>query len=160
MNQRPAPAIKIFYCYSHKDKELREELEHHFSSLRRLGKIKTWCDREIQPGAKWEKEIDTSLESANLVLLLVSSDFIDSDYCWGKEMKRALERDNEGTARVIPIILRPVHWQGTPIAELQLLPTGGKPVTEWSVRDRAFTNIVEEINKVITDLQSQLMEDE
>lgn len=121
--------IKIFFCYARKDKELRDELEKHLEPLRRTGKITTWHDRAIQPGKEWKKEIDIHLNSSNIVLLLVSPNFMHSDYCYGIEMRRALERHEAGEARVIPIILRPVDWKETPIGELQALPRDGKPLT-------------------------------
>src|SRR5689334_13289437 len=104
----PIKAIKIFYSYAHEDKARRDELEKHLAALTRSGKILTWYDRDIQAGLQWEQEIDTHLNSADLVLLLISHHFMASDYCYGIEMKRALERHASGEARVIPIILSPV----------------------------------------------------
>jgi hypothetical protein len=105
------------------------------------------------------KEIDSHIESANLILLLISADFIDSDYCWGKEMSQALDKHKNGSAHIIPIILRPVVWIGTPIAELQLLPTDAKPVTQWSDPDLAFENITQNISQVINSLQQKAKEE-
>src|SRR5690348_16403014 len=102
---------KIFLCYAREDELLLERLKTHLSPLRRKGLIDIWYDREINAGTKWEEEIDKHLNDANIVLLLISPDFINSDYCYGTEMQRALERDSLGEAIVIPIILRPVHWQ-------------------------------------------------
>src|SRR3989442_14799566 len=88
--------VKVFYCYAREDKTLRDELDRHLSPLRRSKLIITWYDGEIAPGSEWEQEINTRLEEANLILLLVSPTFIASDYCWGKEMRRALERQKAG----------------------------------------------------------------
>src|SRR5262245_50373765 len=101
---KPPQPIKIFYSYSHKDEGLRNELEKHLSVLKRSGVIAGWHDRKIVRGAEWSSEIDEHLETADIILLLVSSDFIASDYCYEIEMKRAMERHALRTARVIPII--------------------------------------------------------
>src|SRR5579859_1437165 len=106
--------VEVFYSYAHEDEVLRNELEKHLSILQRLGLISSWHDRQIVAGTDWAKAIDTHLETASLILLLVSSDFLVSDYCYGVEMKRALERHQMKEARVIPILLRPVEWKGAP----------------------------------------------
>src|SRR5260370_1268376 len=92
------------------------------------------------------------LNTANLILLLISSDFMNSDYCYGKEMRRALERHRAGTCRVIPILLRPTYWEDAPFSSLQLLPTDARPITRWPDRDEAFQNVVSEISRTIKDL--------
>src|SRR5260370_689078 len=92
------------------------------------------------------------LNTANLILLLISSDFMNSDYCYGKEMRRALERHRAGTCRVIPILLRPTYWEDAPFSSLQLLPTDPRPITRWPDRDEAFQNVVSEISRTIKDL--------
>lgn len=114
--QSPAatPPITIFYSYAHEDEQLRQELEKHLSLLQRQGVIAAWHDRQILPGATWAQAIDSHLETAAIILLLISPDFLASDYCYGIEMDRALERQATGKARVLPIILRPVDWQGHP----------------------------------------------
>lgn len=147
--------VKVFYCYAREDKTLRDKLERHLAALKRTRQIITWHDREIQPGAEWEKEIDSHIESADLILLLISADFIDSDYCWGKEMYQALDKHRKGTSQTIPIILRPVVWTGTPIAELQLLPTDAKPVTQWPDPDQAFEDVAQNISRVVSSLQQK-----
>src|SRR5258708_2847895 len=144
--------IKLFYCYAHKDKPIRDELEKHLSWLKRRYQLTNWHDREILPGEEWEQAIDMHLDTANLILLLISSDFMNSDYCYGKEMRRALERHREGTCRVIPILLRPTYWEGAPFSNLQLLPTDARPITRWPDRDEAFQDVVTEISRTIKDL--------
>ena len=150
-------AIKIFYCYAHEDKTLRDELEKHLTPLKRTGQITEWYDRDIQGGTDWESEIETHLTTANIILLLVSPDFIFSDYCYGVEMKKALDRHKAGQAHVIPIILRPVLWQETPIGVLQALPTDGEPVTLWPNRDKAFWDVVKGIHEVVRKLTIKLL---
>lgn len=125
-----APPINVLFSYSHKDEAMRDELAAHLASLRRSGLIHEWHDRRIAAGDSWKEAIDEHLEKANLVLVIVSADFIASNYCYDIEMKRALERRNDGRARVIPVIVRPCDWHTTPLGALQALPKDGKPVVE------------------------------
>jgi hypothetical protein len=145
-------AIRIFYSYAREDEKLRERLEAHLSSMRREGMIEEWHDRRIVPGQKWADEIDQNLEAADIILLLVSPSFVASDYCWSKETKRAMERHEEGTAAVIPVILRPVDWQTLPFGQLQALPRDGKPVTGWSDRDEAFLDVAQGLRRAVAEL--------
>ncbi len=146
--------VEVFYSYAHKDEAFLNELETHLSLLRRQGLITVWHDRHILPGADWSQAIDEHLERASVILLLISADFLSSDYCYGIEMQRALERQKANEARVIPILLRPVDWKGAPFARLQALPTGAKPITTWRNRDAAFTDVAAGIRRVIEDLSS------
>jgi hypothetical protein len=133
--------------YAHRDERLREELDKHLSPLRRSAFIDSWHDRKIIPGADLDAEIDHQLASADLVLLLISPDFINSDYCYRKEMRVALRRHAKGLTRVIPIILRPVDWAGTPVGRLLAAPKDAKPVTTWHRRDDAFLDIAKSIRQ-------------
>ncbi len=108
------PAISIFFSYSHLDESLRDELAKHLKLLERQGAIATWHDRKITAGQEWANAIDHHLETAQIILLLVSVNFLASDYCYDLEMKRALERHETGAAKVIPIILKPVDWEFAP----------------------------------------------
>jgi hypothetical protein len=148
------PAIELFCCYARKDKSLLNQLKNHLMPLQRQGLIHVWYDGDISAGVEWEQEIENQLEAARIILLLVSPDFIASDYCYRKEMKRALERHESGEARVIPIILRSVYWKDQPFSKLQVLPFSGKPITHasWRSRDEAFSSVVDGIRKVIDDL--------
>ncbi|SRR6266487_566262 len=160
MTTDPTKTVKLFFCYAREDKALRDELEQHLSLLKRQKQITTWYDREISPGSEWEKEIDTHLNSAHIILLLISPDFMASDYCYGIEMKRAMEKHQAGTARVIPIILRPVYWKGAPFSSLQVLPTDAHAVTLWPDRDHAFADITENIYKAVEEIQPSLKANE
>jgi hypothetical protein len=144
--------IEVFISYAHKDEKLQSSLAAALASLQRQGLISLWHDREIAAGAEWRQEIDTHINSAQIILVLVSPDFVASDYCYDREMKRALERHEHGDARVIPIILRPVDWQGTPFGKLQALPRDGKPVTQWPDRDAAFVDIARGIRLICEEL--------
>lgn len=138
-------------CYARKDKKFREELENHLSNLRRQKVIVSWSDKEIAPGAEWEKEIGTQLNTADLILLLISSDFMNSEYCYGIEMQQAMQRHHAGQARVIPILLRAVDWKGAPFSELQMLPEDAVPVARADDRDEAWNSIVQEIRRVLDE---------
>src|SRR2546422_5939712 len=146
--------ISVFISYAHEDEPLCQQLEAHLSLLRRQGLVATWYDRQIVPGTEWAREIDAHLETAQLVLLLISPDFLASEYCYGIEMRRALGRYQNGEALVIPIIVRPVDWEGAPFAHLQCLPRDARAVTEWDNRDAAFRDIARGIRAAIEQLPS------
>jgi tetratricopeptide (TPR) repeat protein len=147
--------IELFYSYSHNDEELRKELDKHLKLLKRQEIISGWNDRDIEAGEEWAGQISEHLEAAGIILLLVSADFIASDYCYDIELKRAIERHKAKEARVIPIILRPCDWQTTSFAKLQALPQNGHPVTSWQNRDEAFLDIATGIRKVAESLTSK-----
>jgi hypothetical protein len=111
--------------------------------------VEVWHDRRIEPGVDWNRDIDLSLNSSKLILLLISADFIYSDYCYSVEMARALEREARGEAQVIPVILRPCDWRQLPFGRLQALPQYGKAVTTWPNQDEAYTDIVNQIRTFI-----------
>ena len=144
--------IEVFYSYSHVDEGLRKQLENHLSILRRKGVITNWHDRKIGAGREWEGEIDKHLNTARVILLLISSDFIASDYCYDVEMERALQRHEVEEARVIPVILRPVDWTEAPFAGLLALPRDGEAVTQWDNQDAAFKDIARGIRRVVEEL--------
>lgn len=146
-------AIQIFYCYARKDKKLRERLGKHLEPLKQKHGIIMFCDVEILPGRNWEEEIDKSLRTSDIILILVSANFIGSDYCSSVEMQKALEMAKLGKIRIIPIILRPCAWKTTPLGQIQALPTEGKPVISWGNVDEALYDIVQGIDQVIEDLK-------
>lgn len=147
--------IRIFYSYSHIDEQHRISLETHLAILKRSGLILDWHDRKIIPGQTWASEIDTYLNEADIIILLISSDFIASDYCYGKEMEQALERQRLGKACLLPIILRPVDWMGAPFAKLQALPQDGKPVTTWENYDEAWLDIAKGVRAIIENISKK-----
>lgn len=152
-------SLKLFYCYAHEDRRLRDALAKHLGILGRQDLISDWHYRDINAGQEWAKEIDTNLNMADVILLLISSDFVHSDYCYSIEMKRALERHENGTARVIPIILRHCDYEGAPFSKLQALPTDAIPVTDrkWRSLDEAFLSVVQGIRKAVGELHSNEM---
>jgi hypothetical protein len=120
---------------------LRAELDKHLTILQRQGIIETWHDRKITPGTEWQGAIDEHLCSAHMILLLISSDFMASEYCYDVELKTAMQRHELGKAKVVPIILRRVMWDGAPFAKLQVLPTGGVAVKDWVDLDVALDDV-------------------
>jgi TIR domain len=145
---------RVFFSYSHQDEELRNELETHLAALKRQGIIETWHDRRIGAGEDFENEISENLKNADIILLLVSSDFIASEYCYGVEMSLAMERHRSGEAHVVPVILRPCLWQGLPFGRLQATPTDGKPVTKFPNRDDAFLEVTKAIHAAAEKLSA------
>lgn len=150
MNSR---TVNVFYSYSHRDEKFREALETHLSILRRENIVKEWHDRKISPGSEWEKEIDDKLDESDLIILLVSPDFIASDYCWGKEVKQAMERHEAQLSLVIPIIVRPTDWTGAPFSKLQALPKDAKPITNWPTEDDGWLDVVRSIRSAVNEIQ-------
>jgi hypothetical protein len=152
IGRRRAARISVFLSYAHRDERLREELSKHLSPLRRSALIETWDDRKIRPGADIDNAIDERLAKADVVLLLISPDFINSDYCYRREMRLALRRHAKGDARIIPIILRPVDWVGTPIGRLLALPRDAKPVTTWPRRDDALLDVATSVRRAAEEI--------
>ena len=141
--------LNMFISYSHFDEEFHDELIKHLKPLEREGFIRPWHDRRITAGKEFNSEIDEKLNSAEVILLLVSSNFISSEYCWGKEMLRAMEKHASGGARVIPVILKPVDWHNTPFGKLMACPKDGKAVTLWENRDSAYLDIARAVSRVL-----------
>lgn len=139
----------VFFSYNHKDEMLRDQLETHLVMLKRQGFIETWHDRRITAGESLDTAVSMNLERADVVLLLVSPDFLASDYCYDTEMKRALRRHEEGECKVIPIILRPCDWHDTPFGRLLAAPTDGKPITQWPDLDSAFLDVTQAIKRAL-----------
>jgi internalin A len=148
-------SVKVFYSYSHKDETLRDELETHLTLLKRQGFIESWHDRCILAGQEIDEKIDTNLQAADIILLLVSADFIASKYCYETEMTAALSKHKNGEAVVIPIIVRSVDWTDAPIGKLLALPTDGKAVSTWRDRDEAWKNVAQGIKKVVKDINTR-----
>lgn len=148
----PSRPVEVFISYAHKDEELRDQLAKFLAILVHQNLIAPWHGRQIMPGEDWEEKIDTHLNSAQMILLLVSTDFLASRYCYGVEFKRAMERREAGEACVIPVILRPCEWKESPMRKLQALPRDGKPVVKWDRRDDAFLNVAEGIRHAIKRL--------
>jgi tetratricopeptide (TPR) repeat protein len=154
----PENAAKVFISYSHKDEALRDSLATHLSNLQWQGIISSWYDRQLVAGMEWDDKIKTELESADIILLLISPDFIASKYCRDVEIPIALQRHEARQAYVVPIILRPFDWFDAPFSKLQAFPKDAKPVTTWSNQDEAFVSVTQGIRtaaKLMLDYRKQ-----
>jgi hypothetical protein len=148
--------ITLFFSYSHRDEALRDELDRHLSILKRKGIISSWHDRRINAGAEIDNEISQNLKNAKMILLLVSSDFLASDYCYDREMEYAMQMHNRNEAVVIPVILRPCDWHETLFGSLMATPSDGKPVTKFASYDEAFLEITDSIKAVVKELTANI----
>ena len=146
LDSRPS---NVFFSYAHEDETLKQKLVNHLTMLKRESVIEGWDDRMIKAGDEWEGEINDKLESADIILLLISSDFLASDYCFDVEMARAIELHDQGKVTIIPIILRPVDWENAPFSRFQALPKDARPVTEWENEDSAFANVAQGIRRCV-----------
>jgi hypothetical protein len=149
--------MNLFISYSHKDDLYRKRLDVQLSMLKRQRNISSWTDRKIIPGQEWDSEIDESLEHSDIVLLLVSPDFLGSEYCYDKEMVRALQKHESGHSVVVPIILRPCDWKSASFSKLQALPTEARAVSTWSDEDEAWLDVVNELKKTIKYAKARLV---
>ncbi len=145
----------LVFSYSHVDEALRNELENHLSPLKRMGKITTWHDRRIVPGQNFESQIDLYFSQAEVVLLLISSDFIASDYCYQVEMTNALARHERGEAVVIPVILRECAWHQLPFGHLLAATTDGKPVTKFASHDEGYVQVVNAVARALENMAAK-----
>ena len=142
---------RMFISYAHADEKLQKSIETHLSALKRRDLIEVWHDRRLTAGEHVDDRIGEELARADLVMLLVSASFINSNYCYSKEMEHALQRHRSGECRVIPVIIRPCAWTDTPLGELLAVPTDGKAVTLWKNSDQAFTNVVAAVERALLD---------
>ncbi|WP_239113229.1 toll/interleukin-1 receptor domain-containing protein [Shimia biformata] len=147
-------AARVFMSYSHKDEALRDELEVQLAMLKRQGLIDVWHDRRMVAGDRLDWTISKELDEADIVILLISPDFLASEYCYKIEKGRALERHREGTARLISVILRPCDWTHTDLAQFLVTPTDGKPITTWPNRDEAFLDVTNWIRGAIAEISA------
>lgn len=145
-------AARVFISYSHKDEDLRSELEVHLAYLKNQGSVEIWQDRRLLPGDNFDHTIREEIDTADVILLLISSDFLASSYCFGIEMTRALERHSSGEARAIAVILRPCEWKQTELSQYLATPTDGRAITRWPDRDEAFLDVTQSIRRVIEDM--------
>jgi len=134
-------AKKVFISYSHKDESFKDELDTHLSAIKRSGLAAVWHDRKIEPGTEWDDHIKSELDSADIILLLVSANFLASDYIWKVEIERAMERHREKTVKVIPIFIRSCDVKGMPFEVIQGLPRDAKPVASFADKDEAYLQI-------------------
>jgi len=158
--ETPIKGIKIFYCYASEDKALRDDLEMHLSSLKYQKQITHWYDGEIRPGTERQPEIDIHLNTAHIILLLVSPHFMASEHHYNIEMEQAIKRHNLGKTCAIPVILRPVIWEDASFSKLQVLPRNGIPITRWRDRDEALWEVAKGIREVVKEMLLSLKTEE
>jgi nucleotide-binding universal stress UspA family protein len=149
VRSRPA---RLFISYAHADESYKKTLEKHIALLARIGLIETWSDRSLVPGKPWDQEILSQLHKADVILLLVSANFLASDYSYSKEVAIALERMRSDGTVVIPIILSPVDWTIAPFASMQALPENAKPVSTWDNQDEAWAQVAKGIRTAILSI--------
>lgn len=142
-------ALKVFISYAHEDEQIKNQLDKFLITLKRSNKIEVWQDRQIMAGDGWDDLIKQELTTADIIILLVSIDFIASDYIWRNELEIAMQRHEAGTARVIPVIARACDWSGMPFRKLQALPTGGIPIENAINSDQVYTEISKSIREVV-----------
>lgn len=150
---------KVFISYSHKDEEFKNSLTEHLSGLVRSGAIREWNDRKIVPGADWSHEINENLKNSDLILFLISSSFLSSDYCMNIEAETALSMHNSGEAQLIPIVIRAVEWSDSPLSRLQGLPKDAQPIASWPDKDEAWVNVIQGIKKHISEFEPKVNRD-
>lgn len=143
---------KVFFSYSHKDEGLRDQLETHLAMLRNQGFIESWHDRRIVAGSELDTSIFSHLETADVILLLVSADFLASTYCYSKEMQRAMARYDSGEAKVIPVILRACDWTSAPFGKLLAAPKDGKPIMSWPDTDEALADVAKQVRRAVESI--------
>jgi len=156
MGDESQSGARIFISYAHEDEDLKGELDKHLKVLKRSSKVDVWSDRQLVAGEEWDDSIMSELRRADIILLLISVDFNASDFIWDKELAVAMERHREGTARVVPIIIRKCSWDGLPYAALQALPRHARPVTDYPDRDVAYTEIAEGIEQLVDQVNDRL----
>lgn len=145
----------MFISYSHKDEEYKDALLEHMASLRRTGEVEEWHDRKIEPGKNWKNEISQHLHNSTIIIFLISASFINSDYCVEVEAKTAFEKHLKGEALLIPIVIRPTHWNDSEFANIQSLPKDSKPVTTWENADMAWLDVVQGIKVALSEFKPE-----
>jgi len=151
MDEHATRGLRLFYSYAQQDDAWRKKLEIHLAALQRQGTITSWHQQQVMAGTETAREIARQLEEAHLILLLVSPDFIASEHCYGNELAHALQRHEQGHARIIPILVRTAAWQSPPFGHLRPLPTNKRPAKTWKDQDAALVDIVQGIKHVIDE---------
>lgn len=154
MGKKFSPPLEIFFSYARADRHFLELLKKHLAGLFRTGLITIWDDSEIKPGTQWLSQIEAHINSADIILLLVSPDYLASDFLDRHEIKPILQRHDAQEALVIPVFLRPVALENTPLAQLQGLPLGDFPVTKWANEDEAFKYVARGVERAVRHMLS------
>ena len=147
--------VKVFLSYSHRDSAYKEQLCKHLIQLKRNEIIETWTDNLIKPGQLWEEEISKQMENANVFILLISVDFLNSYYCFEKELNVALQKHHDHKAIVIPILIKPCDWENSMISKLQALPGNGRYISRVRDKNQVYLDIVHAIQHLIEDFSQE-----
>ncbi len=154
--------FKAFFSYAHEDVAVVANLQKHLAPLRHEEIVEFWYDRDLVAGENWDNAITSQLENAHIVVVVISSDFVSSEYAYGKELRRALELHERGQLRVVPVIARNCRWQNLPIGRLQALPESGRPITSWTDPDDAYVSValgIEEVARQLLSVGTSLVDD-
>ena len=154
INQAP---LQVFFSYAHKDRKRLVQLKEYLSPMQREGLICLWDDSDIAAGRQWNPDIEWRLNSAHLILMLISASFISSDYIYSHELPRAMDRHEKGDASVIPVIVRPVDWQSQRFKQLQVLPRDVKPITKWPSPDDGWEDVARGVRRAVGEFQSRVI---
>jgi hypothetical protein len=146
--------MKAFISYSHRDEPLLERFHAHLAMLRREGRITSWYDRQIAAGATIDRDIGKQLDSCQIFVALVSPDFLNSGYCYDKEMTRSIERHEAGQLVIIPVILEPCEWLASPLKQFKAIPKDGKPISEWTNKNTAWLDVVTDLRRLVESMQT------
>jgi hypothetical protein len=153
---------KVFVSYSHLDEKFRTELDIQLTILRNKGYLEWWSDQRLVPGDEFEQQILEKLKMSDIILLLISSYFLASPFCWTIELAEAIRRHDEGTARVVPIFVRVCISEETPIAKLHGVPPKDKPVAKWNDRHQAWSEVAQGIQRAVEEwrIKKELLPEE
>jgi len=144
--------LEIFISYSHKDENYLDDFQTHLSTLKRKELIEVWTDKGITPGQEWDSQIKGNLETADIIIFLVSPDFIASDYIHDIEIEKAIEKYKRGENVIIPIVIRTCDFGSLEIAKFQALPKGAKPVSTWADKDEVWSDVVNQLKLVVQNV--------
>jgi len=147
----PNQHTNIFIAYAKADENILELLRKHLTSLERTEGVTIWYDGKIDLGKEWLEETEKAMANADIILLLVSADFIASDFCYEHQMKQALELHAADKASVIPVIIRDCAWENAPFSQLKVLPLNGVHSTSsvWDTEDEPYVEIARALNEHI-----------
>lgn len=140
-------------CKIIKDEEYKKELDKHFAPLRNNGRVETWNDRKLEAGSRLNEIIQEELNTSDIIIFMLSSDFLDSYYCYDIEMKKAIEREKRGECKIIPVIVRACMWDETPLKNFLAFPKDGKPIEQYERKDDAYLEIAKGVRKIVQSME-------
>lgn len=151
-------SIRLFISYAHPDEVYKDKLVKFLSAMKRQGIIDLWTDREITVGEQWDDEIKKGLQNSNVILFLISSDFMASDYINDVEIAEAIRRHKAGEVTIVPVIIRPSDFTSLPLKKFQALPKNALPISKWQNEDEAFMDVVNGLKILIKKMASPTSE--